>query len=66
LRTGHATLTTDPTADPYPPHTKPELICSTLRTMIQLSHAHCTYRPALYILSSWWWMPSTSETCRAY
>jgi len=27
---------------------------------------HCTYRPALYILSSWWWTPSTSETCRAY
>jgi len=25
-----------------------------------------TYRPALYILSSWWWMPSTSETFRAY
>ena len=28
--------------------------------------AHCTYRPALYILSSWWWMPSTSETFRVY
>ena len=47
LRTGHATLTTDPTADPYPPHAKPELIRSALHhTTIQLSHAHCTYRPA--------------------
>ena len=39
LRTGHATLTTDPTANPYPPHAKPELICSALHhTTIQLSH----------------------------
>ena len=43
----------DPTADPYPSDAKPEPIRSALHhTTFQVSHVHCTYRPALYILSS--------------